>query len=95
MFSGKRARGIRNRFTERIDGVADELPGYPVLNSITGPIRARARALGDPANQSLWSGQAASVARPGPAADIVDRFRAEVAAVVDDLGYGPGGGGAS
>ena len=67
-FSGKRARGIRNDFIERMSRYEDELADYPVHNAITGPLRAQAKRLEEPEYQSLWAGQSSSLARKGMAA---------------------------
>lgn len=67
-FSGRWARGIRNRFlTEHADAPA----GYPAINHVTRPLRAAAARAGDAGGLNLWAGQAFPLARPDPAADIL------------------------
>jgi nitronate monooxygenase len=84
-FSGKSARGIRNDFVTSLTPHEDDLPGYPIQNAITGPIRAAARSAADARFQSLWVGQAAAATRPGPAAKILARMRTELADTLADL----------
>ncbi|KON85600.1 nitronate monooxygenase [Sporosarcina globispora] len=54
-FSGKLARGIRNRFMEEMKGL-QALP-YPLQNDMTAPIRKEAAKLERPEFMSLWAGQ--------------------------------------
>ena len=70
-FSGKAARGIKNRFTEEMEGVA--VAGYPVQNAHTRDVRVAAAKSDRTEFMSLWSGQAPRLARPVPAAEVVER----------------------
>lgn len=54
-FSGKSARGIRNRFMEEMQEVP--LLPYPLQNDMTAPIRKQAAKLKRPDFMSLWAGQ--------------------------------------
>jgi nitronate monooxygenase len=68
-FSGRRARGIVNRFmSEHSEGAP---AAYPHIHYATSPLRAAARKLGDPDGFNLWAGQAHELAPQGPAAEIV------------------------
>ncbi|GAA1878556.1 nitronate monooxygenase [Williamsia serinedens] len=68
-FSGRVARGLRNRFH---DDLAAHAPArFPEVNTLTGPLRRAATAAGDPHEISLWAGTGHQAARPGPAAAIV------------------------
>jgi nitronate monooxygenase len=67
-FTGKLARGIRNRFME---DHPDAPRAYPELNYATAPIRATARQEGNPDLVNLWAGEAHSLARARPAAETV------------------------
>jgi nitronate monooxygenase len=71
-FSGHQARGIVNRFMREHD--ADAPVAYPDVHHLTTPIRAAARAAGDPDAINLWAGQAHELALELPAAEIVRRF---------------------
>jgi nitronate monooxygenase len=68
-FSGRLARGIVNRFMTEHEASAPR--AYPQVHHATSPIRAAARAAGDPDGFNLWAGQAHRLARELPAADVV------------------------
>lgn len=71
-FSGRRARGIVNRF---MDEHSERAPAaYPDVHHLTTPIRAAARKAGDSQAVNLWAGQAHSLARAEPAAEVVRRL---------------------
>ncbi|MFC4561808.1 nitronate monooxygenase [Nocardiopsis mangrovi] len=75
-FSGRRARGLVNRFLRTHDGIA---PGaYPQVHHLTGPLRAAAARAGDADSLHLWAGTGYRSAAERPAAEIV----ADLAAVV-------------
>ncbi|RBP88466.1 nitronate monooxygenase [Cytobacillus firmus] len=59
-FSGKLARGIRNRFMEEMKGL-QALP-YPLQNDMTAPIRKQAAKLERTEFMSLWAGQGVTLA---------------------------------
>ena len=68
-FSGRRARGIVNRFmTEHSDAAPS---AYPQIHHATSPLRAAARKKGDADAFNLWAGQTHRLAPSGPAAEIV------------------------
>lgn len=69
-FSGRAARGVANRVTRELDGVA--LPAFPQPNAASRPLRQAAAKAGNADFISLWAGQALPVNRaPGTAADLV------------------------
>jgi len=74
-FSGRRARGIVNRFVRDHDAAAPK--AYPHVHYLTAPLRAAARAAEDADGIHLWAGQAYSLAEPIPAAELVARWGAE------------------
>jgi nitronate monooxygenase len=76
-FTGRRARGIVNRFLLEHDAHAPA--AYPEVHYLTAPLRAQARALGDADGINLWAGQAYHLAREGSAGEIVERWQAELA----------------
>jgi nitronate monooxygenase len=67
-FSGRRARGIANRF---LIEHPDAPSAYPEVHYLTGPLRAAARERGDADGFNLWAGQAYRLAQEEPAAAIV------------------------
>ncbi len=76
-FTGRHARGLENRFMRDTRGIEAAAPAYPIQNRLTQPLRAAAAAAGDPEMMSLWAGQAVKLARPGPAALMVQQWWTE------------------
>ena len=68
-FTGRPARGIRNRFIDTHDAAAPS--GYPAVHHLTSPIRKAAAAAGDPGAVHLWAGTGYQQAATGPAADVL------------------------
>lgn len=75
-FTGRRARGIVNRFMLEHDGFAPR--GYPEVHYLTAPIRAAAREAGDADGINLWAGVAYRRARETSASELVERWRHEL-----------------
>jgi nitronate monooxygenase len=84
-FSGRWARGIRNRFMEASRRSGAEPLSYPWQNSLTTPMRAAAGKKGDPDYLSLWAGQGTRLARPMPAADLMRVLEYEMREAVKDV----------
>lgn len=76
-FTGRRARGLINRFLREHDEAAPA--AYPHVHQLTQPVRAAARAAGDPEAVHLWAGQAHELADDRPAAELVGRLVADAA----------------
>jgi nitronate monooxygenase len=70
-FSGRRARGIANRF---LRAHPDAPSAYPEVHYLTSTLRAAARERGDGDGFNLWAGQAHRLAREQSAAAIVARL---------------------
>ena len=70
-FSGRAARGLRNTYVDAMGAVESRLPGYPVMNALTAPLRRAAAAAGRGDLVSEWSGQAVGMLRAMPAAALV------------------------
>jgi nitronate monooxygenase len=68
-FTGRLARGVRNRFMDE-HGAAAPI-AYPELHYVTAPLRAAGRAAGDADVVNLWAGEAHALARAIPAAEVV------------------------
>lgn len=68
-FSGRYARGLRNRFVVDHE---DEAPlAYPEVHYLTSPLRAAAVRAGDPHGTNIWAGTAFRAATTGSVADIM------------------------
>jgi nitronate monooxygenase len=77
-FTGRLARGIRNRFLDL--HTADAPAAYPEVHYVTRPLRAQARATGDPGLINLWAGQTYQLGREIPAGQLVRRLADEARA---------------
>lgn len=75
-FSGRYARGLKNRFMENHDATAPF--GYPQVHYLTGPVRAAAVKSADPHSSNTWAGTGFRHATTGPAAAIVEALTAQV-----------------
>ncbi|MBJ7337967.1 nitronate monooxygenase [Mycolicibacterium sp.] len=68
-FSGRYARGLRNRFIDEHD---DQAPlGYPEIHYLTSPVRAASVRAGDPHGANIWAGTGFQKATEGSVADIM------------------------
>ncbi len=68
-FSGRYARGLRNRFMNDHDAHAPF--GYPEVHYLTGPLRAGSVRAGDPHGTNVWAGTGFKAIRTGSVADII------------------------
>jgi nitronate monooxygenase len=84
-FSGRPARGIKNRFLLEMAAHEGDLPPFPVQNVLTGGIRGAARDQDRPEFMSLWAGQAARLARRARAADLADEISKGAEVVLDRM----------
>jgi nitronate monooxygenase len=83
-FSGRLARGLRNRFTEEMAS-APLLP-FPLQNALTQDMRREAAKAGKADLLSLWAGQGAPLARARGAGDLVRDLVRETEEAVARLG---------
>ncbi len=68
-FSGRYARGLRNRFIDEHDEKAPL--GYPEVHYLTSPVRAASVRAGDPQATNIWAGTGFRSITTGPAAQII------------------------
>ena len=71
-FSGRFARGLRNRFVDDHDAQAPL--AYPQVHYLTSPLRAAAVRAGDPHGTNIWAGTGFRLAEPGPVAAIIEKL---------------------
>ena len=62
-FSGKLARGIRNKFITDMATQQDAILEYPIQHALTSPLRKTAQALNCTDFMSMWAGQSAHLSR--------------------------------
>ncbi|MEI3606399.1 nitronate monooxygenase [Pseudogracilibacillus sp. SE30717A] len=80
-FSGKPARGIRNDFITKMANHEEELPKYPIQNTLTKSIRSEAAKQNHPEWMSLWSGQNPRLSKQQPVSEML----AEIISQVDTI----------
>ncbi|VVM34743.1 nitronate monooxygenase family protein [Terribacillus sp. AE2B 122] len=73
-FSGKAARGIENDFIRNMRKVEQELPEFPIQNTLTKAIRSEAAQNNDRNMMSLWCGQNPNLAEPITAKQLVHKL---------------------
>jgi nitronate monooxygenase len=71
-FTGRRARGLANRFMR---DHAHAPSAYPQIHHLTAPLRTAARAAGDAESFNLWAGTGVALTRDESAAAVVERLR--------------------
>ncbi len=59
-FSGRWARGLRNRFMEELEKTGLTIPDYPIQNTLTTALRISAQHHNNREFTNLWAGQSAS-----------------------------------
>jgi nitronate monooxygenase len=68
-FSGRYARGLRNRFVEEHE--AEATFGYPEIHWLTSPLRQASVRAGDPQAVNVWAGTGFRTAKAATVADIM------------------------
>ncbi len=84
-FSGKWARGIRNRFMVEMRTAEDVIPDYPIQNGLTRDIRQAATQQSRPEFMSLWAGQAVALSQACTVAELLARLEQEVSQALKRL----------
>jgi nitronate monooxygenase len=77
-FTGRRARGIVNRFMREHEDAAPS--AYPEVHHLTQPLRRAAREAGDPDRIHLWAGQSHACSRRLPAETLMEELAGEMSA---------------
>lgn len=76
-FSGKWARGIKNKFMMEMEEHEGDLPNFPIQNALTQSIRKASASQNNKEYMSLWSGQNATLARIETVEELVQRVMDE------------------
>jgi nitronate monooxygenase len=82
VLTGRPARSIVNRFMREQGPMSDAAPNFPRARPAIAPLRAKAEAEGSTDFSPLWSGQAAKLPAPMPAADLTRKLADEAAAAL-------------
>ena len=82
-FSGRLGRAVATDYVHAAADPANPHPApYPVQRGLTTPMREAAGRAGDVHRMQAWAGQAAALARPEPAGEIVRRLWEEAQALL-------------
>jgi nitronate monooxygenase len=83
-FSGRPARARNNRYIEAMAGNRTPLPDFPSMYSFSGPLREQSTDNGELDFQFLLYGQAATLNRELPAADLVQTLVKETQEIISN-----------
>lgn len=83
LFTGREARGIRNRLIDALGPTHDAVPRFPHASAAIAPLRAAAEADGRGDYSSLWSGTGGALVRPESAQALTERLAAETLALLE------------
>jgi nitronate monooxygenase len=81
-FSGRAARTIANAYSREMEQVTD-WPDFPLMNTVTGPIRAASNKAGRPDAVSLWSGQGAGLVTESTTKEVFERLVKQAQAILN------------
>ncbi|MEM7404853.1 MAG: nitronate monooxygenase [Pseudomonadota bacterium] len=84
-FSGKPARGLRNRYMAHLEEEPESLLPFPAQYSIFRGIRAQAAKTGNPDFLALWAGQGVGLATEAPAQALFEQLVREARDAADAL----------
>ena len=84
-FSGKYARGIKNRFIDEMSPLENEVPNYPIQNSLTRLLRNASKDKGNADFISLWAGQGSAMSRKSSAQELINALVTETNEVLKSM----------
>ncbi|XP_055351290.1 probable nitronate monooxygenase [Paramacrobiotus metropolitanus] len=87
VYSGRYARGIRNRFMVEMEKNAGDIPEYPIQNAMTREIRTASAKAGKADFLSLFAGQGVTLIRELPAKELVETLIAETFSAVQKVQF--------
>lgn len=74
VFSGRPARGITNRYINSMRELEDDLLDFPLMNTLTGPLKNKSSKNGNPDFMSLWAGQSVGLTQDKTISDFVEQL---------------------
>ncbi len=80
-FSGRRARTLANKYATEMAPV-DDWPDFPIMNTLTGPIRKASAKADSPDAIALWSGQAVGLIHAATTAEVFEQLVTEAKALL-------------
>ena len=84
-FTGRHARGVRNRLVRELEDKLDRLAPFPFQALVAADIRAEAARRGDPELLTMLAGQGLRLARAKPAGELVATLVSETQAALEAL----------
>lgn len=81
LYSGRPARAIVTRYMDELHDEERHTPDFPLQRVFSAQLAQAATAQGSPEFSAMWAGQAARLARPMPAAELVRKLVEETEAV--------------
>ncbi|GJM15943.1 MAG: nitronate monooxygenase [Thermodesulfobacteriota bacterium] len=84
-FSGKYARGIKNRFIDGMLSFEEGVASYPIQNSLTRLIRNTAKEKENSDFMSLWAGQGSAMSRKYKARELINLLVSETYDVLKSM----------
>lgn len=72
VFSGRPARGIQNRYYEQVTKIEEDLPDFPLMNTMTAPLRKASGTNNSPDFVAQWSGQAVGLNRTTTTSELIE-----------------------
>jgi nitronate monooxygenase len=82
VFTGRPARGRRNRLVDELGPMSPEAPAFPTAAGAVAPLRAAAEAIGSGDFSPLWSGQAGVATNNIPAGELTRQLWADARRVL-------------
>jgi nitronate monooxygenase len=86
VFTGRPARSIINRAVREVGPISGDTPAFPTAGGALAPLKAASEAQGWADFTSLWSGQAASLAREMSAQKLTETLAQEAQVLLKKLG---------
>ena len=80
-FSGRRARTLVNKFASEMAPI-DDWPDFPIMNTLTGPIRKASVKADSPDAIALWSGQAVGLIKQTSTVEVFNQLVSETQAIL-------------
>lgn len=84
LFSGREARGIRNRLMRELGAMREEAPAYPYASNALAPLRKHAEAEGRGDYSPLWAGSGAARVRAIGAQELTEMLAADALALLEE-----------
>ena len=85
VFTGRPARGIRNRVVNELGPISPAAPAFPLATNTITPLRAKAEAAGSADFSPLWSGQSGPLGRKVDAGTLTRDMAQEAIALLKRL----------